>query len=393
MLSATHSARDGLVLVAGNAMSAILQPVARTSKVVVVGLGNIGSNTVQLLAGIDGVDGVTLIDHDHYDTSNLYKQRIGPKDVGKQKVDVQARALRKLAPDLTVAAWACPFAAVPLGRLRDSVILACVDSRIARQSINQAAFWLGIPWIDAGLDRAGSVRTRIYIPGAGNDCMECAYSASDYALLEQRVPCDAASFLVPATAAPAELGAIAAGLQVSQLRRLLSANTAEQRAELARQQYFYDAASGRGWVGRYSANPDCRFDHMRLPVQRLARSAQEITLREISMLAGAAGGAAVLSVAGHTFVRRVHCTGCGQARKVRTQLLARLRRTPCGRCGGAMLPAAPDVFETLSLTAPDAPRLARRLSEFGLVDGDVISLHAGDKTAHYELAGINEEKS
>ena len=74
-------------------------------------------------------------------------------------------------------------AAWQAARLRDPRVRRL---RSARQSINRIAFRLGVPSIDAGLDRAGSVRARVYVPGMG-DCLECSWGARDYELLEQRV--------------------------------------------------------------------------------------------------------------------------------------------------------------------------------------------------------------
>jgi molybdopterin/thiamine biosynthesis adenylyltransferase len=120
------------------------------ASVAVVGLGNTGSHAVSLLPGIAGVSHVGLIDHDRYAPSNLGKQRISASDVGRSKVEAQARVLRACAPDIAVDMYDCPIEAVPLGKLRGCAILSCVDNRSARQSINRIAARLGLPWMTAG---------------------------------------------------------------------------------------------------------------------------------------------------------------------------------------------------------------------------------------------------
>ena len=126
--------------------------------------------------------------------------------------------LRACAPDIAVDMYDCPIEAVPLGKLRGCAILSCVDNRSARQSINRIAARLGLPWIDSGIDRAGSVRARVYVPDSG-DCVECSWGERDYALLSQRLPCNPTSSAAPSTAAPIELGSIAAGLQIALLKK------------------------------------------------------------------------------------------------------------------------------------------------------------------------------
>jgi len=365
-------------------MNSDIRGVAAGASIAVIGLGNIGSQVVPLLAGVSCVSKVILIDPDHYGAANLGHQRIAAAAVDRLKVKVQQRALRALAAHIAVDTSPCRIEAVPPARLHNCVMLACVDSRAARQSINRIAFRLGVPWIDAGLDRSGSVRARVYLSDTG-DCLECNWGVRDYELLEQQVPCrgDTAAL---ATVAPMELGSIAAGLQVMLLRRLLSRESAESRHELARQQWFLDLPSGRGWIGHYAGkNPHCRFDHLRWQLSPLPRSAGDITLGEAFALAGMETDDATFSVDGQMIVRRVRCAQCGAVRSVGGRILARIGSTACQQCSRAMTPAAIDASDRLRRKDISAVWLDRPLAAFGLADGDVITLNAGDATVHYEL--------
>ena len=124
--------------------------------VIVVGAGgNIGSHLVTHLARMPQLDSVTLIDRDVYEASNLQTQDITPQDVGKRKTAVQARRLKRINPAIRVTAIHDSVERVPLGKLRSNVILACLDSRVARQHVNQFAWRLGVPLIDAGVEAGG----------------------------------------------------------------------------------------------------------------------------------------------------------------------------------------------------------------------------------------------
>ena len=371
-------------------MNAATRPATPALVLAVCGLGNIGGQVVQLLSGVPGLSRVILVDDDRYSASNVGHQRMAEKDVGRLKVKVQARALASMAGHIAVDACGCRIESVPLGKFRHCVILSCVDSRAARQSINRIAFRHGVPWIDAALDRAGSVRARVFVPQAG-ECLECNWGEQDYALLEQRSPCKIVSAAAPATAAPIELGAIAAGLQIALVRQLLTADSDAARDAIAHQQWFLDQPSGRGWIGRYSAHPECRFDHARWTITPLAQGAREITLRDTFGLTGTDAGETAFSVDGQIIVRRLRCPQCRNIKRVGGRLLGRLTGQTCKRCGGAMMPAAMDAYGSLTMNEAGGAWLDRPLSSFGLVAGDVISLHTRDAAVHFELGNKSAE--
>src|SRR5262249_51264323 len=124
-------------------------------KIIVVGAGLIGINTLGYLARLAAIGEITIVDRDVYDAGNLRSQNITPRDIGRPKAEVQARRLIQDRPGLQTRAIVEDVKSVPLGILRGDVILSCVDSALARLYINQSAFRLGVPWIDAGVQADG----------------------------------------------------------------------------------------------------------------------------------------------------------------------------------------------------------------------------------------------
>jgi ThiF family len=370
----------------------VSDPTTRNSagaSVAIVGLGNIGSQTAALLPGVEAITRVLLIDPDRYEAANLGRQRITPRDVGRLKVDVQAKALRPSAPQLRVETFAQTIEALPLGLLRSSVILSCVDSRIARQAINRRAFALGTPWVDAALDGAGQVRARTYWPGVG-DCLECAWGERDYELLEQRIPCaqsvpGGATPRANPTAAPQELGAMAAALQVAQLRRVLSGTPGDAAACAG--QWFFDVPSGRGWVGTYGLNSACRLDHTPWQVSELARGATDLALSEALRLPGADGQGSALSLDGQMFVQGLRCMRCGSSRTTKARVYSRMRARICRRCGTRLAASAGETTDALTARSVSPKLVDAPLSAFGLLDGDVFSVQSQGRTSHFQLCG------
>ena len=158
--------------------------------VVVIGLGTIGSALVPLLARIAGVFRMILVDPDTYTVSNVENQAIDTSAAGRPKVEVQAKLIRAINPQIRVDAIQERVENVPLGRLDGSILMSCVDNRNARQAINRIACRYGNPWLDAAVDPASLVRVNGYMPGASTPCLECAWHDESYDLLNQNYPCE-----------------------------------------------------------------------------------------------------------------------------------------------------------------------------------------------------------
>lgn len=363
-------------------------PVSRNSVVVVGAGGNIGSHLVSHLARMPEIGRVSLIDRDVYERSNLRSQDITPGDVGKFKANVQARRLRRINRELRVEAIADVVERVPLGRLRADVILACLDSRIARQRVSQYAWRLGVPLIDAGVEPGGLLaRINVYVPGPDSPCMECAWDDRDYEALEQSYPCAGFSHSVAATNAPSSLGALAASLQAIECQKFLS----EEREGIAvSKQVLIDAAYHKHYVTAFRRNPRCRFGgHDVWSIENLYRTPGQISLGEALGLAGSGNLSAALRVEGKPFVKRLTCSGCGTTHPLlRLECSVNEAKRRCDSCGRRLIASGFDSVEELAESGLSDARLLRRsLRSLGLRPGDVFTIRDGDEDHHYELAG------
>ncbi len=366
------------------------QAPVKSVKVIGAG-GNIGSHAVAHIARILGVGQVTLVDRDVYEWKNLRSQDITRADVGKPKALVQARRLRRIRPDLRVVPVADDVRNVPLGQLRADVILACLDSRAARQCVNEVAWRLGVPWIDAGVAARGWLaRVNVYVPSADAPCLECAWDARDYKTLEQTQPCqrDGREATAP-TNAPSGLGALAAALQAIECQKLLSGQW-EQVA--VGRQVLIDAAFHTHCVTTFRRNPQCRFDHAVWHIEKFA-GGEDVTLGQVLQRASSStdlNGSLVLKVEGNSFVTRLTCPRCYQTREVlclSSRLASRLRMCPCGQ---AMLATGFDRREQLGGVSLSSAMLQRSLRRIGLRTGDVLTVRDDSTEVHYELCAAEE---
>jgi molybdopterin/thiamine biosynthesis adenylyltransferase len=346
----------------------------RGKSMLVAGAGNIGSQLMGSLARMPELGRVVLVDRDVYEARNVMNQDILPGDVGKPKVLVQARRLAEIRPSLEVNAIHAPLETLPLGAWRVDLIAACLDSRAARQAVNERAWRLGVPWVDSGvLGSEWLARVNVYVPAYDTPCLECAWSGEDYAALEQEYPCGPANAPAPNGASP-ELGALAAALLALECRKMLSGETA---CAAVGRQVTLNARWHQFSVTSFRRNPRCRFDHAAWRIEPLPCHARGTRIADLLALAE------TVRVPGQRFVRRLVCSACcGEKRLFHLDgsLDAAVRR--CGACRRPMTAPGFDIVECLDR---DLPRnvLNQTLEETGLRCGDL--LQAGDR--YFEIAG------
>jgi len=328
--------------------------------------GNIGSHLVPHLARMAEVERVVLIDRDRYENRNRTNQDILPRDVGQPKVCVQARRLIEIRPGLEVEAIHAPLESVPLGTWRADLIVACLDSAVARQAVNQNAWRTGVPWADAGVLASESLaRVNIYVPSVEAPCLECAWSEDNYGLLEQQYPCEEAMPVPAPTGASSALGALAAALLALECRKMLAGDL--EHAAISRQ-FTLNARWHQSWITLLHRNSRCRFDHAIWTIERLLCHTGEMRLANLLEQGD------VVSVPGFRFVNELVCRACG-GRAVRFHLECSssggLQR--CEACGGPMAAPGFDVVETLTRDLPTAV-LSMSLEEVGLRYADVLRI-------------------
>ncbi len=357
----------------------------RTLHVAVIGAGgNIGSHLTPLVARLPGVARLTLVDPGVYEAKDRAGQAVAVADVGRRKVDVLAERLAALDPALEVRTYAEPVEDVPRGRLRADVLLSGLDTRRARQTVNLVALRLGLTWIDAGVDGGEELaRVSVLRPGADAPCLECGWDDGDYALLEQVYACgdDAEEY---ATAAPAALGALAAGWQALACRRVLAGET---DGLAATGDVLLVPGAARALSSTLARRPQCRIgDHDRWAVAPCPKPPERLTLADVRRLGDGGDGRVALAVEGQDFVTRLACPECGfdEPIVVLARRLARETR-PCPRCGTGFEPTGLDRTNSLDLDALDPVRARTRLSETGLAHGDILTCGRDGRVRHYEL--------
>ncbi len=158
------------------------QRVVSALRVAVVGAGGIGSLVAEQLVRAGIVD-ITVIDNDVVEESNVSRLfGATARDVGRPKVDVLARHLKRLGATTIVPINRSAIAQQVLLLLRDrDLIFSCVDNDRTRALLSRFAYQYLIPVIDHGtrLDgrdgRISAAAGRVSIVSSGLTCLRCSH--------------------------------------------------------------------------------------------------------------------------------------------------------------------------------------------------------------------------
>jgi adenylyltransferase/sulfurtransferase len=340
-----------------------------------IGAGNIGSHAAPLLAQIPGLTRLTMIDRDVYEPHNLKQQSILASDVGKPKAEAQGRHLRRVNPRLEIVTHYAQVEDLPLGLLRASVLVAAVDTRTTRQYINEAAWTLGLPWIDSGVSADGGlVRIGTYNPGSDSPCLECHWGEREYALLETRFACGASTG-VPRTNAPASLGGLAGALLAIEAEKILTGRLVES---LANRELVISSQWHKQHLISLHRNPRCRFSHETPRIE--AGPPVSSTVRQVVGNEGA-----LSTVCGAEIVAVLRCLKCH--RRIRPWRLKRSLRPSDRLCTACLREMPVDGLSLAERIDASAPKriLDTPLVRLGFRAGDVIVSSSASHERYLEL--------
>jgi len=151
----------------------------QNAKVCVVGVGGLGNPISTRLVAM-GVGTIRIVDRDVIELSNLHRQTMfDDSDVGEIKVEVAAKKLQKLNPNVTVEALPISVNDYTALEVIDGcdVVIDALDSVNARYSLNKACVQKKIPFVTgAAVGISGQAFTILPKQSA---CYHCMFPALD----------------------------------------------------------------------------------------------------------------------------------------------------------------------------------------------------------------------
>ena len=149
------------------------------AKVCVVGVGGLGNPITTRLVAM-GIGKLRIVDRDVIELSNLHRQTMfDDSDIGEVKVEVAAKKLQKLNPNVQIEAFPISVNDYTALEVIDGcdVVIDALDSVNARYSLNKACVTKNIPFVTgAAVGVTGQVFTILPKQSA---CYHCMFPALD----------------------------------------------------------------------------------------------------------------------------------------------------------------------------------------------------------------------
>lgn len=367
-----------------------------------VGCGATGSAAAFLLARVESVRELRLIDHDVIEPHNLMGQSMpGGVRPGTPKAKALATAIQAIRPDLRVVPIVDRVENRPAGEVFGAtVVFSNLDGQAARRYTVEQAWQFGVPVIDCGVLAQGRlVRVTLYAPEPELACVICGIDPAVGGVSEQTYPCagDEAAVTPAPTNAPAWLGTMAASLQVAELEKVVRPGPSRL---LVGQELLMDVRFHRQYISWLPRNPACPFHHHPWAIEKLECTPGDLSLAKafaLTLPPGTRTGGNLprwlrgtnlsLSVPTKQFVRSVQCGECGHRRSL-LRLRHRLRESDlaCPRGHGEMLQIPHDIVDRLYATCLDR-ELSQSLYSIGLKGADLFTISGPHGDRHFLLRG------
>lgn len=361
----------------------------RNARVLVVGAGAIGNETLKNLALL-GIGNILVCDMDAISISNLSRTVLFRReDAGKKKAETAALRTKELSLEESCAVdWFDGDVVWELGtgvfRYFD-VVLGCLDNVETRFAINQNCRLVSKPWIDAGISElAGNIK----VFGAGEGpCYQCFSTLEEQKAARVRYSCEEFKkrlFEEKRMPTVQISSAIVSALQVQEAIKLILGKQA-----LTGQKLFFQGVNGSFELIRLREDPNCiaHASYDQVIETPLSSSATAREFLDCVRRDGRSGPKAVLEL-GRPFLRGITCGHCGH-RTAFNKPAFRLYQDEV-RCENCSKEVNRNNFEfVLELTADSEDELLDlTLEELGVPRLHILSVRDGDGGyQYYELSG------
>jgi len=355
----------------------------RKAIALVVGAGALGNEVAKNLAMM-GVALIVVLDRDTVEVANLSRSVFfRESDHGRLKAEVICERVKELNPDVRVQPLAGDLdEALGLGVVRRAdIIFSCLDSRLARRSLNRLCEKAGKPWVDGAMENLqGEVGA--YVPGLGA-CYECRLSESARAALAEAASCRGIALRnlsrgkVPTTST---MGSIIAALQVQEAVKMLHGDF---KNALAGKRLVVNCTINDFYISESERKTHCP-GHFRYGEITETRSFQARSTTAADLMTRFAQeykqeGAVDL---GREIVVSLRCGTCNKTEELGQPL--RMVGEEAARCPACKQLRQP---ETTHIVLPKENRAEWPLAKLGIPKLDVLQVVGAGATAWYEMTG------
>ncbi|MGA7410196.1 MAG: ThiF family adenylyltransferase [Bryobacteraceae bacterium] len=355
----------------------------RRARALVIGAGALGNEVSKNLVMM-GVRAIAILDRDTVEMANLSRSIFfRESDHGRSKAKILAERLREVNADVPILPLDGDLDEIlGLGLVRRmDMIFSCLDSRLARRSLNRMCERLGKPWVDGSMENLlGEII--VYAPDLG-PCYECNMTLLEKQIISEIASCrviavkNLALGKVPTTST---MGSIVGAMQVQEGVKLLHGDF---KRALIGKRLVVNSECNDIYATALDRKDGCD-GHFRFgPVTEVPEFTADTTSASdiLARFRYATGQDGLLEL-GREIVTEVRCPKCNSA-----EVLGRPVRSLTdeqARCPGC---DEPRILHTTHIVRGSEAYASFPLSGLGIPRLDILEVRGKTGAAWYELTG------
>lgn len=349
------------------------------AKILVVGAGALGNEIVKNLALL-GVGHILIADLDDIENSNLSRSVLyRAKDNGSFKAVVAARGAKDIFPDIKAHSFHGNIIYdLGLGVYNwADLVIAGLDNREARLSINRSCWKVNKPWIDGAIEQINGI-AKVFVPGG--PCYECTMSETDWQLLNRRRSCNLLSKdemqegKVPTTPT---ISSIIAGVQCQEAIKLLHG-----METIAGKGFVYNGVTSDSYLIDYQSSDDCYSHDTAERIYAIHNKTSNIRAIDLIKIAKQRLGENTVLELGRDILESLTCPVCKTTDKLYMSLgKAKNTLANCPKCGQKR------EVNTIFTIRGDEDFCNKTFAEIGVPPFDVVWARNAERLIGFEFAG------
>jgi adenylyltransferase/sulfurtransferase len=348
-------------------------------KVLIVGAGALGNEIVKNLALL-GIGNILIADMDRVENSNLSRSVLyRESDNGRFKADVAVESAIAIYPEIRAHAFNGNVVHdLGMGAFRwADVIIAGLDNREARLTINRHCHKVNRPWIDGAIEAIAGT-ARVFLPGDG-PCYECTMSQTDWKLLQARRSCNLLSrseMEQGKTPTTPTIASIIAAVQCQEAVKLLHG-----MPTIAGRGWVFEGLSADSYLIDYQRKDDCLSHETLGQIHALDAGVDDLPIGDLLSEAHRLLPGSQLELS-RDVLQSLDCPRCGQSEELFVSLgKVRADKALCPNCPGVRREV-----KTFFQIGNDLVFTGKTLGQIGVPPLDIVIARNGAEAIGFEMA-------
>ena len=349
------------------------------AKVLVVGAGALGNEIVKNLALL-GIGNILVADMDRVENSNLSRSVLyRESDNGRFKADVAVESAIAIYPEIRAYAFNGNVVHdLGMGVFRwADIVIAGLDNREARLTINRHCQKVNRPWIDGAIEAIAGT-ARVFLPGDG-PCYECTMSQTDWKLLQARRSCNLLSrseMEQGKTPTTPTIASIIAAVQCQEAVKLLHG-----MPTIAGRGWVFEGLSADSYLVDYQRKDDCLSHETLGQIHALDAGVDDLPIGDLLSEAHRLLPGSQLELS-RDVLQSLDCPQCGLSEELFVSLgKVRPEKALCPNCPGVRRQV-----KTFFQIGNDRGFLSKTLGQIGVPPLDIVIARIGAQAIGFEMA-------